>query len=285
MAKLILTIISISIFFGKEILCATTNYESEIIDTNDFIISPIFSGDTIKTIVELKTKYKNESQFKITPKTEDKIKLRLLASLISNSFSLYLHCNNYNNVHSLLVEISRTCSLSLNNLIIENINLLKLPDEILLLPQLRSLNINSSKLQDFPKCIYDLENLLEIGFSGSSFEDMPEGISKLINLNVIEFNDCKIKSLSNDFSELISIKEIKFNWCENLNLSKLLTTISNIKNTIVSVNFNHCNITNIPNEIALLTNVRNIYMIGNNISSEEIKRIEKSFPYLKINIW
>lgn len=264
--------------------CFSQVRNNTAIDTNDYIISPIFSGYSIKSKEELESKFKNENKWDLVIKTCEVKKLRALAGLIKGCISLEIFFAESCNLNNFFITLSDSTANTIRDFVLYDTNNFILPHNISDFKNLKSLYLNCYKLNELSKEIFELKNLIQIGFGGIKFRNIPEGISNLKYLKTFGFKNCNIEEISNDFNQLEKIEEIRFEWCERLNISSICNIISQVKHKIKTLEFYECNIQSLPNEIYLLQNVENIQIMVKTISEEEKNRINNEFPNIKIVI-
>ncbi len=266
---------SLFTLFGKE--------QDDKIFQNDFIITGFLGNDTIKTEAELILRKMKFNSFNVIVKTEDDNKFKYIANLLDSCDRLLIVANlNDKKFEEFIDELYITNKSTLNDLIIYNHNITKLPLKIKFFSYLETLSINTKGIKKFPNLIYELKNLVALCFGVCKFRELPNGISKLTSLKYLEFNNCKIRTINNDFENLKEIKEIKFYWCENLDLQNIFDVCSQSESKINKIDISYCSIKRIPDNIGLLENVDFIRLSWNRIKNKEKERIKNKFKNLNI---
>lgn len=276
--KIIHLIIIFVLFTSTSNVIYSKTKDVDTIDTNEFIISPIFSGDTVKTIEELKEISGSNTQWDLFFISGRINEFKKIVNIIRYCSALNIYC--FDNIS--LQEVFKILQDSTNNrigylMIFDTIHS-KIPANISRFNRLKSLSLVCTKLNEFPKEIFELDLLIDIRFKETKFKEMPEGITKLISLNSVTFRYCDIENLSSDFGELNNIRNIDFDECPRLNVSGVLKEISKFRHPLEQISFFKCNIDSMPNEVYSLTKVKSIQITVKSISDEEKIMIEEKYP-------
>lgn len=163
-------------------------------------------------------------------------------------------CNNskiYSSVQEAIKEPAVACILDLTGK-----NLSVLPQEILLMKNLRIIYLTSNNLTEFPKELLTLTNLEKIYLSNNKIKVVPKGIQQLAKLSTLNLTDNHIASLPPEIGRLE-------------NLSKLFLG-SNELNSIPQ------NLASVPLETLDLS--------GNLFSEGEVRKIKDMFPNTQVYI-
>ncbi len=185
--------------------------------------------------------------------------------------------------------------LSLKYLRLNDLNIVKLPDEIFNLIQLeelkiincnlesispqiqklinlRNLSLNKNQLSKLPGELSNLHNLCEIHLALNVFIDFPKVLYKMKSLKHICIYSNQITSICNDISNLSGLEELMIH--EN-NLINLPLKLFNLKN-LIKLTLCNTEINRLSNRIGLLINLETLL-----INDTKIKKLPKEIKNLK----
>jgi len=252
-----------------------------IINNDSFIIKPIFSEDTIKTINELK---KEQGSLQIILKTSEKAKIKELTNIIGDIGVLFLTCDSNSNIQLFFSELIKRNKQTLNYLLINNFSLQNIPKEISEFKNLKNLILYSKGNTEFPLNIYKCKELEYLGINGYNFDKIPNGISVLKKLKKIEIHNCCFIELPIDFFKLNKLEEISFFYSKCFDIKDLIIKISKIDNLINCLNLSNCEIKKLPFEFFDLINIKIIELWGNQINDNDINKLKSNKIWKRIAI-
>lgn len=113
------------------------------------------------------------------------------------------------------------------------------------------------KLEVFPAEICDLTSLNQLTVNGHTFTSLPDNIGQLNNLTVLKLANNKLTAIPSSIGDLSNLKTL------------------NLKNN---------NITSLPETLGQCKNLKKLILTGNSVPQEDIDKIKKMLPKLKISM-
>eukprot|EP00833_Pecoramyces_ruminatium_P011207 jgi/Orpsp1_1/1185239/evm.model.c7180000092890.1 len=154
------------------------------------------------------------------------------------------------------------------------------PDEIGSLSSVENLVINYNDFVSISEKIGELKNLKQLNLSSNKIESLPEEIGNLENLKELDLQYNNIEKIPNSIGNLKNLEILNISENKIIEITSSIGTLENLNKLDVSEN----KITNISSEIGNLKNLINLNLKYNNLSEipNEIGNLE-SLEILSIN--
>jgi len=128
--------------------------------------------------------------------------------------------------------------------------LTKIPIEINLLENLKTISFDNHKLTEIPKGLFDLKCLTKLMIRGNLITKIPKDISRLTNLKLLNLGDNQIKSIPPEIGVLTKLEALILS---NNKIKRLPKEVANLK-ALYSIILDGCKITSIDEEVYDLIN-------------------------------
>lgn len=126
----------------------------------------------------------------------------------------------------------------------ENMNLEKIPDEVLENYELEHLSLRYNNIQEIPEELFNLTKLRILGLSENKIKKIPKGISKLKNLEQLYLGNNQLSEIPNEIFELKNLKILGITGNNYTKLSEKIINLQKLEQLALNDK-----ITNIPKEV------------------------------------
>jgi small GTP-binding protein len=156
----------------------------------------------------------------------------------------------------------------------------KVPDFVLQLVDLESLNLRNNQLSDLPKEIAELKSLQDLDLSSNQLSDLPKEIAELKSLQDLDLSNNQLSDLPKEIAELKSLKYLDLSFNQLSDLPKEIAELKSLQYLGLSSN----QLSDLPKEIAELKSLQALDLGSNQLSDlpKEIAEL-KSLQYLGLS--
>lgn len=165
----------------------------------------------------------------------------------------------YYEAEKIIQEALETGSTNLN---LNHLNLVKVPDSLKQLTQLKSLNLSTNNLITLPKWLGELKYLVFLDLSHNQLTNLPETLGNLVELQELILHTNNLKAMPKWLESLTNLYNLSLSYNENLILPKSFSGIGNLTRLTI----NQINLSNIPEWICNLKLLRDLEIGGNSLT-------------------
>ncbi|TAE15646.1 MAG: GTP-binding protein [Oscillatoriales cyanobacterium] len=184
---------------------------------------------------------------------------------LENLRSIDLSCNPFGTIPELLLEMKQLESLNLTS-----IGLTEIPDAIGKLPNLTKLDLSFNQIEDILEVLVNLcetfgklSKLRQLHLVGNQIAEIPDAISKLSNLTYLDLFSNQIKQIPEALTQMSSLMQLKLRGNQITHIPDAIAQLANIE--YLDLGFNQ--IAEIPQALGKLSNLTGLD-IGNNQIAE-----------------
>lgn len=123
-----------------------------------------------------------------------------------------------------------------NDFTFYNVQLYEIPNEIMLLKHINSLNLINISLSTFPLPILRLTNLTKLSITHNFIECIPTNIKDLINLESLDLSDNRLQTIPDEMCQLSKLKDLFLNDNKLKTIPKGLDNLTRLEQLSISFN-------------------------------------------------
>lgn len=147
------------------------------------------------------------------------------------------------------------------------------------LANLEYLSFHSNEFTEIPRVIFTIEKLEHIDFSRNKLTSIPKEIGNLKSLKILDFANNEILNFPSSIGHLTDLTKIELRDNEIAELPNIFESLVNLKSIVLWNN----NISHLPESFFNMKSIELIFIqYGNNIPLEQMERLRKTYPNVKI---